>query len=286
MLVERKAGVIRGQAEIRTATARRINHESGMVVPARIAAIGNAPAEDVYIVSGEVRMQPDGSVIDRGNSDSFIVVCDSEGNYHATSPERLESVGEAVTPEQWAKTMSNVAQEQPQETGVGNNENDRNNGSDGGEPIRGEGLAQGEEPAGYDVQGNPVDGQGRLVVESVGSMDEITDGDFESPTRNVQLPDLPENVAAAIGSGGKPIVIKKSVFEKNRDNHPEIDAAESRSILERALYNPDLVGSVQARRRPDYRVAIQTGDRNAVVVLDIYESKDNTEIVGWRWSWG
>ncbi len=253
-----------------------------MVVPARIAAIGNAPAEDVYIVSGEVRMQPDGSVIDRGNSDSFIVVCDSEGNYHATSPERLESVGEAVTPEQWAKTMSNVAQEQPQETGVGNNENDRNNGSDGGEPMRGEGLAQGEEPAGYDVQGNPVDGQGRLVVESVGSMDEITDGDFESPTRNVQLPDLPENVAAAIGSGGKPIVIKKSVFEKNRDNHPEIDAAESRSILERALYNPDLVGSVQARRRPDYRVAIQTGDRNAVVVLDIYESKDNTEIVGWR----
>ncbi len=253
-----------------------------MVVPARIAAIGNAPAEDVCIVSGEVRMQPDGSVIDRGNSDSFIVVCDSEGNYHATSPERLESVGEAVTPEQWAKTMSNVAQEQPQETGVGNNENDRNNGSDGGEPMRGEGLAQGEEPAGYDVQGNPVDGQGRLVVESVGSMDEITDGDFESPTRNVQLPDLPENVAAAIGSGGKPIVIKKSVFEKNRDNHPEIDAAESRSILERALYNPDLVGSVQARRRPDYRVAIQTGDRNAVVVLDIYESKDNTEIVGWR----
>lgn len=124
-----------------------------MVVPARIAAIGNSPAEDVYIVSGEVRMQPDGSVIDRGNSDSFIVVCDSEGNYHATSPERLESVGEAVTPEQWAKTMSNVAQEQPQETGVGNNENDRNNGSDGGEPMRGEGLAQGEEPAVYGNNG-------------------------------------------------------------------------------------------------------------------------------------
>lgn len=270
MLVERKAGVIRGQAEIRTATARRINHESGMVVPARIAAIGNVPAEDVYIVSGEVRMQPDGSVIDRGNSDSFIVVCDSEGNYHATSPERLESVGEAVTPEQWAQAL----------------ENNENTGNNSEEPTRGEGLAQGEEPAGYDVQGNPVDGQGRLVVESVGPMDEITDGDFEAPTRNVQLPDLPENVAAAIGSGGKPIVIKKSVFEKNRDNHPEIDAAESRSILERALYNPDLVGSVQARRRPDYRVAIQTGDRNAVVVLDIYESKDNTEIVGWRWSWG
>lgn len=85
-----------------------------MVVPARIAAIGNAPAEDVYIVSGEVRMQPDGSAIDRGNSDSFIVVCDSEGNYHATSPERLESVGEAVTPEQWAQTLENIRQQAAQ----------------------------------------------------------------------------------------------------------------------------------------------------------------------------
>ena len=101
-------------SEVATATARRINHESGMVVPARIAAIGNAPAEDVYIVSGEVRMQPDGSAIDRGNSDSFIVVCDAEGNYHATSPERLESVGEAVTPEQWAQTLENIRQQDVQ----------------------------------------------------------------------------------------------------------------------------------------------------------------------------
>lgn len=85
-----------------------------MVVPARIAAMGNSPAEAVYIVSGEVRMQPDGSVIDRGNSDSFIVVCDSEGNYHATSPERLESVGEAVTPEQWAQTLENIHQQAAQ----------------------------------------------------------------------------------------------------------------------------------------------------------------------------
>ena len=253
-------------SEVAQATARRINHESGMVVPARIAPMMGVPAEDVYIVSGEVRMQPDGSGIDRGNSDSFIVVCDGDGNYHATSPERLESVGEAMTPEQLAQTLENNGSD-------GSNGRNGSNGSDG---------SIGEAPAGYDVQGNPVDVQGRLVVENVGSMDEITDGDFETPTRNVQLPDLPENVSTAIGSGGKPVVIKKSVFEKNRDNHPEIDAAESRSILERALYNPDLVGSVQARRRPYYRVAIQTGDRNAVVVLDIYDGKDNTEIVGWR----
>ena len=65
---ENNVGEAQGMtSEVATATARRINHESGMVVPARIAAMGNAPAEDVYIVSGEVRMQSDGSVIDRGN---------------------------------------------------------------------------------------------------------------------------------------------------------------------------------------------------------------------------
>ncbi len=136
MLVERKAGVIRGQAEIRTATARRINHESGMVVPARIAAMGNSPAEDVYIVSGEVRMQPDGSAIDRGNSDSFIVVCDAEGNYHATSPERLESVGKAVTPEQWAQTLENN----------GNTGGDGNDRSDGKNENNGSDGSNGEDP--------------------------------------------------------------------------------------------------------------------------------------------
>ncbi|WP_197050991.1 hypothetical protein, partial [Prevotella disiens] len=48
---------------------------------------------------------------------------------------------------------------------------------------------------------------GTLKVEKVNTIDEITDIDFDNPTRNVELPTLPQNVDEAIGANGKPIVI-------------------------------------------------------------------------------
>ncbi len=133
-----------------------------------------------------------------------------------------------------------------------------------------------------DNQGNPVDADGKLIVDEVNSIDEITDEDFETPTRNVQLPAIPENVANAIGTNGRPVVIKRNVFEKNGNTHVELEPEDSRNILRSALYNPNLVGSTQPIRRPDYKVAIRTGEQNAVVVLDVYQEKDFVEIVGWR----
>jgi hypothetical protein len=133
-----------------------------------------------------------------------------------------------------------------------------------------------------DNQGNPIDKDGNLIVESVNSVDEITDSDFQSATRNVQLPKLPQNVDDVIGANGRSVVIKKNVFDKNRDNHKELTPKESREILNNALYNPNLVGKTQPIKRPYYTVVIQTGDKNSVVVLDVYDAKDNIEIVGWR----
>ena len=133
-----------------------------------------------------------------------------------------------------------------------------------------------------DNQGNPMGVDGKLVVEEVANIDEITDEDFEIPTRNVQLPAIPENVANAIGTNGRPVVIKKNVFEKNGNTHVELEPEDSRNILRSALYNPNIVGSTQPIRRPDYKVAIRTGEQNAVVVLDVYHGKDFVEIVGWR----
>ena len=133
-----------------------------------------------------------------------------------------------------------------------------------------------------DNMGNPIDAEGRLIVEDVESIEEISDLDFTEPTRTVALPRLPQNVAEAINTQGRKVIIKKRIFEKNRDNHKELTPEQSRDILMRALYNPNLVGSGQPVTRPDYKVAIQTGDKNAVVVLDVYAGKDNVEIVGWR----
>lgn len=111
-----------------------------------------------------------------------------------------------------------------------------------------EGTAPGQSGVYADNQGNPIDADGKLIVEEVNSIDEITDEDFETPTRNVQLPAIPENVANAIGTNGRPVVIKRNVFEKNGNIHVELEPEDSRNILRSALYNPNLVGSTQPIR--------------------------------------
>ena len=52
--------------------------------------------------------------------------------------------------------------------------------------------------------------------------------------------------------------------------------------MSNALYNSDLIGQSKAISKPTYWVAVKLGDRNAVVVIDLTETKDNHEIVGWR----
>ena len=53
-------------------------------------------------------------------------------------------------------------------------------------------------------------------------------------------------------------------------------------LLTDALYNTNIVGQTQPITRPDYKGAIRTGDKNSVVVLDVYNGKKQVEIVGWR----
>ena len=130
-----------------------------------------------------------------------------------------------------------------------------------------------------DNQGNPVNEDGTLKVEEVKSVDELTDEDFSAPTRNVQLPALPQNVDAAIGANGKPVIIKKNIFEKNWNTH-RFPFEESRAILNAALYNTDLVGQTQPNNKPLHWVAIKIDDKSPIVVLEVNENKDNIEIVG------
>ena len=135
---------------------------------------------------------------------------------------------------------------------------------------------------GTDNMGNQLNSDGSIYTEAVKSLDNIKDEEFEVPTRSVELPSIPQNVNDAIGANGKPVIIKKNIFEKNATNHPELDAADSRAILSNALYNPNIVGQTQPVKRPSYKVAVQTGDKNSIVVLDVYNDKKQVEIVGWR----
>ena len=131
-----------------------------------------------------------------------------------------------------------------------------------------------------DEQGNPLNADGTLMLDEVLSIDELEDKDFSEPYRNVQLPTLPANVNEAIGADNKPVIIKKSIFEKNRSAH-KFTSAESRAILTSALYNTDLTGRTQPSKKPLNWVVIKIDEKSPIVVLEVNNEKNNTEIVGW-----
>jgi hypothetical protein len=115
------------------------------------------------------------------------------------------------------------------------------------------------------------------------SPQEISNEDFLTPSRDVVLPPLPENVLSAVGSQVKPVMIKKSIFEKNKSHHAELTPDDSRNILTNALYNPNLIGQSQPRTRPYYWLTVKTGILNSTIVIDIFPTKDMVEVVGWRY---
>ena len=130
-----------------------------------------------------------------------------------------------------------------------------------------------------------MNADGSLKVEAVSSIDEITDEDFTAPMRNVQLPELPKNVAAAIGTDGKPVVIKKNILKRNTERHPDVSPSQSRGILKAALYTPNLYGQNQRASRPYNWVLISVkgkDGRNKLVLLEVNHSKDFAEIVHWH----
>ena len=131
-----------------------------------------------------------------------------------------------------------------------------------------------------DNQGNPLNQDGTLKLDKIKSVDELTDEDFTSAFRNVEFPAIPKNVDAAIGANGKPVVIKKNIFEKNWNAH-KFTPAESKKVLNDALYNTDLVGHTQPTKKPNHWVAIKLDDKSPITVLEVNDNKDNVEVVGW-----
>ena len=134
-----------------------------------------------------------------------------------------------------------------------------------------------------DNQGNPVDEKGNLIIEDVNSIDEITDEDFENPTRNIGLRPLTEKVSNAIGANGRRPIIKKNILEKNRKGHKDLTPQQSREILHAALYEPSLYGQNQKETRPYNWIVIHLADRNSAVIVEVSPEKENLEIVNWHY---
>lgn len=144
----------------------------------------------------------------------------------------------------------------------------------------------GQEPTSkqkVDSLGNPLNDDGTLNLEVVHSIDELTDEDFLAPTRNVQLPTIPKNIDDAIGAEGKPVIIKKNIFEKNRKNHSDLSSEQSRGIIESALYSPSMYGQNQKTSRPYNWILIHNAKKHSSIILEVNNNKDNVEIVNWHY---
>ena len=131
-----------------------------------------------------------------------------------------------------------------------------------------------------DKQENPIDAEGRLITEKVEDISDLSDDDFNNPTRSVELPKIPKNVDDALGANGRPVIIKKNIFEKNGKSHG-FTPKQSRKILGDALYNPDIVGQSQPSTKKTHWVAIKVDEKSPITILEVNDEKDNVEVVGW-----
>ena len=246
---------------------------------------------EYYLVSGHITTNPttgqitgsdSGLIIGMDLDGSFVQIGDTNG--YSLTPNvipaaQFEEAERTRLQEAWSAAIDPsgaMEQEQGSEEAGGETAGPAQQSVEDGTPIANDGQG------GQDATGNTLNSDGSIFTEKVNSIDEITDEDFDEPSRSVELPPLSDNVANAISTNGRPVVIKKNIFEKNAEAHPDLDAADSREILSDALYKTNLVGQTQPVSRPDYKVAIHTGNKNSVVVLDIHQGKKQIEIVGWR----
>ena len=144
------------------------------------------------------------------------------------------------------------------------------------------GMEKQEKQEKQDTQGNPINNEGKLVICEVQSVDEITDLDFVNGERNIGLPKLSDQLADALQTNGRRVVIKRNIFIKNALSHPDLTPSMSRDILRQALYETNIIGATQPIAKPDYRIVVHTGALNSIVVVDLYAGKENIEVVGWR----
>lgn len=123
----------------------RTNHETGMILPATM----KTDDRQVYVVSGNVVMSSDGSTIDAQSSDKSIVIRDAQsGELSFTSPERIQTVGGNIDPQQ-ELDAAYAAIEQEQAAIFENPaaESDGNNGSNDGDVANVANVADASEGA-------------------------------------------------------------------------------------------------------------------------------------------
>ena len=101
--------------------------------------------------------------------------------------------------------------------------------------------------------------------------------DFE---RDNTLPGLNKEDLVELGKEDKPVLLKKSVIDRNLAQHPEVDPKDYDRIIGQALYNSDEHFGGKAHHNPNYMNFIKYGEeRAALTLVELEDMKDNYEIV-------
>jgi hypothetical protein len=92
------------------------------------------------------------------------------------------------------------------------------------------------------------------------------------------LPELNAETLEALGKKSKPVLLKKSVLDRNQSKHPEIGRDEYDHLLGQALYNDP--SHFPGHRDSYVNLVTQIdGERNFLVLLEMSERKSSFEIV-------
>lgn len=90
--------------EVKQSVNMRTHRTGNVIIPAETVM-----GKQVYIVSGKVMMNPDGKGVDKTNSDDQFYIFNPEtGKYESSAPEFIDSVGEAVNPQDELDTALSV----------------------------------------------------------------------------------------------------------------------------------------------------------------------------------
>ena len=126
----------------------------------------------------------------------------------------------------------------------------------------------------FDHDGRPGEVGGSTSRSS--SMPSVED--YKNPQKDYELPAIPIQTLKKLNKLSKPIILKKNIIKKNKNNHPEVDVKEYNDILSKGLYKTDVV--FKTNKNDDYFNFVHYDDEsNAQVLIELSETKDNYEIV-------
>lgn len=102
--------------------------------------------------------------------------------------------------------------------------------------------------------------------------------EYENPAGDYVLPDIPAFILEKLGKIKKPLVLKKSIIEKNKQNHKEVSVKDYNKILYDGIYCADVI--LKTSENDDYFNFVHVDEElNTQVLVELSENKNQYEVV-------